>query len=305
MNSVDDAPGADDDGSGVAISMELARIMATRNSTATIMFAAVAGEEQNLYGSNYMAQVLANRSAIVEGMWTNDIVGSPIGEDGKNNSNIIRLFTQGIPSNESKTLASERLTVGGENDSPARQLGRFTRDVGSNAVTGMQVETVYRSDRYLRGGDHLSFLTAGYPAARFTEPRENFDHQHQDVRVSADGTQIGDLAEFCDYYYISRVGKVTGAAAWSLANAPDTPKNVTIDASVLTNNSTLLWNKVPEATGYEVVWRPTDQPFWTHVIEAGDVGKMTVGLSKDNVEFGVRSVGKNGYRSPAVFPFPL
>jgi hypothetical protein len=246
--------------SGVAISMELARIMATHRPAATIMFAAVAGEEQGLLGSYFMAQTLANASANVEGMWTNDIVGSPVGEDGRNNSNVIRLFAQGIPSNESETLASIRLSVGGENDSPARQLGRFTREVASNAVTGMSVETVYRTDRYLRGGDHLPFLEQGYAANRFTEPRENFDHQHQDIRV-VDGTQFGDLPEFCDFYYISRVGKVTGAAAWSLANAPDVPKNVTIDTTILTNNSTLFWDAVDGAVSYEVVWRPTEQPF--------------------------------------------
>ncbi|KAF4637955.1 hypothetical protein G7Y89_g104 [Cudoniella acicularis] len=293
-NFLDDAPGADDDGSGVAISMELARIMATHRPAATIKFAAVAGEEQNLFGSNYMAQLLANASSNVQGMWS---------DDGRNQSTVIRLFTQGIPSNETESQAASRLSIGGENDSPARQLGRFTRDVASNSVTGMSVETVYRADRYLRGGDHLSFLSAGYAANRFTEPRENFAHQHQDVRV-LNGTQYGDLPEFCDFYYISRVGKVTGAAAWSLANGPDNPGNVTLDTSVLSNESTFSWERVSGAVGYEVLWRPTDEPFWTHVISVGDVTTVTVGISKDNVEFGVRSVATSGYRSPAVFPFP-
>ncbi|KAE8450997.1 hypothetical protein EG329_005437 [Mollisiaceae sp. DMI_Dod_QoI] len=268
-----------------------------------MIFAAVAGEEQGLLGSSYLAQLLSNRSANVEGMWTNDIVGSPVGDDGKNQSNIVRLFSQGIPTNETRTRASQRLSVGGENDSPSRQLGRFTRDVASNEVTGMNVEMVYRADRYLRGGDHLPFLAAGYPAARFTEPRENFAHQHQDVRID-NGTKYGDLPEFCDYYYISRVGKVTGAAAWSLAMAPDVPKNVTVDTRNLTNDTTLKWAKVSGAASYEIVWRPTSERFWTHVLEVGDVSEVTVGVSKDNVEFGIRSVGANGYRSPAVFPFP-
>jgi Zn-dependent M28 family amino/carboxypeptidase len=283
--------------------MELARIMAKHRPAATMIFLAVAGEEQGLYGSTYAAQLLSNASANVEGMWTNDIVGSPIGDDGKNSSRIIRLFAQGTPSNESSAIASQRRSVGGENDSPARQLGRFTRDVASNPVTGMSVEMVYRADRYLRGGDHLPFLAAGYAANRFTEPREDFAHQHQDVR-KANGTQFGDLPEFCDYYYISRVGKVTGAAMWSLANAPDVPKNVTVDTTGLTNDSTLFWVKVKGAVKYEVVWRPTDEPFWTHYIDVGDVNSATIKLSKDNVEFGVRSVGANSYRSPAVFPFP-
>jgi hypothetical protein len=167
----------------------------------------------------------------------------------------------------------------------------------------MSVETIYRTDRYLRGGDHSSFLTQGYAANRFTEPRENFAHQHQDVRVE-NGTQYGDLPQFCDYYFISRVGKVNGAAAWSLANGPDSPQNVTIDATVLTNDSILGWVKVKGAVAYEIVWRPTDEPFWTHYIEVGDVDGARVAISKDNVVFGVRSVAQNGYRSPAVFPFP-
>ena len=233
----------------------------------------------------------------------NDIVGSPVGDDGKNSSTIIRLFAQGTPSNETARQASQRLSVGGENDSPARNLGRFTRDVASNSVTGMNVEVIYRLDRYLRGGDHRPFLEAGYAANRFTEPREDFAHQHQDVRVEK-GTQYGDLAEFCDFYYISRVGKVNGAAMWSMANAPDRPRNVTIETTALTNDSTFFWQGVQGAIGYEVVWRPTDQPFWTHVIEVGDVRTATVMVSKDNVEFGIRSVAANGYRSPAVFPLP-
>lgn len=277
--------------------------MATHRPAATILFVAVAGEEQGLYGSTYLAQTLANASANVAGMYTNDIVGSPLGADGRNSSSVIRLFAQGLPSNETKARPSTRLTVGGENDSPARELGRFTRDVASNYATGMSVEVAYRQDRYLRGGDHAPFLAEGYAPARFTEPREYFKHQHQNVRV-LNGTQYGDLPEFCDYYYISRVGKVTAAAMWSLANGPAAPGNVTLDTSVLTNDSTYRWNAVDGAAVYEIVWRPSDQPFWTHVIAVGNVNTATVGLSKDNVEFGVRSVGANGYRSPAVFPFP-
>ena len=166
---------------------------------------------------------------------------------------------------------------------------------------------VYRLDRYLRGGDHRPFLERGFPAVRFTEPRENFAHQHQDIRVDpVTGQQFGDLIDFVDFDFIARVAKVNGAGLWSLAQAPGTPKNVTIDASVLTNNSTLSWalGNDKGLAGYEVLWRPTDAPFWTHVIPVGLLSKVTVDLSKDNVAFGVRAVGKNGYRSPATFPFP-
>lgn len=149
----------------------------------------------------------------------------------------------------------------------------------------------------------MPFLEQGFPAVRFTEPYENFAHQHQDVRIQ-DGMQYGDLVEFCDFEYIVRVARVNGAGIWSLAQAPGTPKNVSIDTSVLTNNSTLSWTYDPRADGgYEVLWRATDEPFWSHVIPVGNVSQTTVLLSKDNVDFGVRAVGSNGYRSPAASPF--
>lgn len=168
------------------------------------------------------------------------------------------------------------------------------------------VRVVYRLDRFLRGGDHEPFLDQGFVAARFTEPNEDFAHQHQDVRVDSTGKQFGDLAEFCDFDFISRVTKVNGAIIWSLAQAPGTPKNVTVDTSQLSNNSQFFWNldTSGEVAGYEIVWRETDEPFWTKVIPVGLVSTATVNLSKDNVVFGIRAVGKNGYRSPATFPFP-
>jgi hypothetical protein len=163
---------------------------------------------------------------------------------------------------------------------------------------------MYRPDRYLRGGDHSSFLAQGFPAVRFTEPNENFAHQHQNIRVE-NGTQYGDLTEFVDFDYVARVGRVNGAALWSLAQAPGTPKNVTIDTANLTNNSTLKWLADPAADdGYEIVWRATDEPFWSHVIPVGQTNIATVKLSKDNVHFGVRAVGKNGFKSPAAYPLP-
>ena len=302
------SPGADDDGSGVAVSMELARIMATRNPRSTLVFAAVAGEEQNLYGSNFLAQTYKNASVNVAGMFTNDIIGSSTGPDGTKDQYTIRLFAQGPPaaSIEGAARAATRLSVGGENDSPARQLGRFIVENAQNVYTGMRsIALIYRLDRYLRGGDHLSFLRAGYlSSVRFTEPIEDYRHQHQDVRVdNVTGEQYGDLEQFVDYDFIARVGRVNLAAIWSLSEAPATPSNVTVDASALTNNSTFTWLPSTEAgvAGYEVVWRPTTSPHWTHAIPVGLVQSATVDVSKDNVVFGVRAVGTNGYRSPAAF----
>ncbi|KAF9005171.1 aminopeptidase [Cyathus striatus] len=302
MNFMDDSPGADDDASGVAIAMELARIMAQHKPAATIIFTAVAGEEQGLFGANFLATSLKQAGVDVQGMLNNDIVGSPTADDGTKDPGDIRMFAQGIPPTESLAQITSRATVGGENDVPARQLGRFVAEVSQNAVTGMSVQMMYRPDRFLRGGDHLPFLEQGFPAVRFTEPNENFAHQHQDVRV-VNGVQFGDLIEFVDIDFVTRVAKVNGAALWSLAQAPGTPKNVTLDTSVLTNNSTLSWAADPLADSYEIVWRPTDEPLWTRVIPVSKVSKATVLLSKDNVEFGVRSVGKNGFRSPAAYPF--
>ncbi|KAF5368061.1 hypothetical protein D9758_004415 [Tetrapyrgos nigripes] len=300
-DGVNDAPGADDDGSGVAVSLELARVMAQASLTtppkATIIFACVAGEEQGLIGSNFMAQQLKTAGIDVQGMLDNDIVGSSTADDGTTDPFNIRMFVQGIPPTELGTSqVADRVGIGAENDSPIRQLGRFVAEVANN------VQPVWRPDRFGRGGDHQSFLSAGFPAVRFTEPHENFAHQHQDVRV-VNGVQFGDLSEFCDFEFNARVAKVNGAALWSLAQAPGTPKNVRSNTNVQTNNSTLTWTVDPNAASYEIVWRASDLPQWTNVVPVGKVGSATIQLSHDNAQMGVRAVGANGYRSPAGFPF--
>ncbi|MEV8394246.1 MULTISPECIES: M20/M25/M40 family metallo-hydrolase [unclassified Streptomyces] len=305
MDAVSDAPGADDDASGVAVALELARVMAKRRPAATIVFAAVAGEEQGLYGATHLADWLKTAGTDVRAMFTNDIVGSSRADDGSRDPYTVRLFAEGVPSSETPQEAATRRSVGGENDSGTRQLARFVRDVASNDATGMDVRVVYRRDRYLRGGDHIPFLERGYSAARFTEPAEDFAHQHQDVRVE-DGTQYGDLPEFCDFGYIARVARVNAAVLWTLAQAPAAPSGVKIVTSSLTNSTELVWapGTAPDLTGYEVVWRETTDPEWTHVIRAGNGTSHTVDLSKDNVFFGVRAVNRAGYRSPVAFPVP-
>ncbi|MGW7517366.1 M20/M25/M40 family metallo-hydrolase [Streptomyces sp. NPDC054796] len=305
MDATSDAPGADDDASGVAVAMELARVMATRRTAATVVFAAVAGEEQGLYGAGHMAELFASADTDVRGMFTNDIVGSSTADDGTRDPRTLRLFAEGVPTSETPEEADVRRSVGGENDSPSRQLARFVRDVADNDATGMNVRVVYRRDRYLRGGDHIPFLEQGFPAARFTEPAEDYAHQHQDVRVE-DGKQYGDLPEFCDFGYITRVARVNGAALWTLAQAPGTPRGAKIVTAALTNSTELVWDRgtEPDLAGYEVVWRETTAPEWEHVIAVGDVTRHTVDLSKDNVFFGVRAVNHAGNRSPVAFPAP-
>jgi Peptidase family M28 len=306
MNATDDSPGADDDASGVAAVLEMARVMADQRTEATMVFAAVAGEEQGLYGSAHMAQQMKAAGVDVQGMFTNDIIGTPTAEDGSRDPRTVRLFVEGVPTAETEEEADIRRAVGGENDSPTRQLGRFVENVAQNSATGMRIRTIWRRDRYLRGGDHISFLEQRFAAARFTEPAEDFRHQHQDVRVE-DGVQFGDLIEFCDFPYIARVARVNLATLWSLAQGPGTPKDVGIVATELTNDSTLQWTRGTEAdlAGYEILIRETTSPDWTDAVPVGDVTSATVDLSKDNVFLGVRAVDTGGHHSPVAFPVPI
>jgi Fibronectin type III domain len=238
-------------------------------------------------------------------MFTNDIVGSSTADDGTRDRRSLRLFAEGVPTDETPAEANIRRAVGGENDSPARQLARFVTEVADNPETGMRVRVIYRRDRFLRGGDHIPFLERGYPAARFTEPNEDFAHQHQDVRVEG-GKQFGDLPEFCDFDFIMRTARVNAATLWSLAVAPGTPTNVKVLTAELSNDTELTWDPNPggDVAGFEVVWRPTIDDEWTHVIDAGTATHVRVNLSKDNVFFAVRSVDAAGHRSPAAFPAP-
>lgn len=301
-DAVVDAPGADDDASGVAAVLEMARLMATRDPAATIVFSAVAGEEQGLYGAAHLASQLQAAGADVQGMITNDIVGSPVADDGTRDDRTVRLFAEGVPSSETAAQAARRRSVGGENDSATRQLARFVADVAEPA-TRLQVRVIYRRDRYLRGGDHIPFLERGYPAVRLTEPAEDFAHQHQDVRVE-NGQQFGDLPEFCDFGYLADVTRVNTAAIWSLATAPGTPKGAALRTDRLTNETDIVWNRgtEPDLAGYEVVYRETTEPEWTTVVPVGDVTAVTLDISKDNVFFGVRAVDRAGRASPVAFP---
>ena len=309
LNFTDDAPGADDDGSGVAVVLELARVFATHQFPGTLVFAIVAGEEQGLYGSTFMAQQMKAAGADVQGMFSNDIVGASQGWDGtKPDPHTVRMFLEGIPTAATASQISLMQAVGGENDGGSRQLGRFVQEVAPFELTGMNIRLIWRRDRYLRGSDHLSFQGQGYPAARITEPRENFNHEHQNTRV-VNGVQLGDLIQYVDFPYVARVAKVNGAALWGLATAPGTPKNLLIHVAPPVNfaginNTVLSWNANPESdlAGYEVVMRETTSPDWTSAVSVGNVTGMTLDIAKDNVQFGVRAVDSAGNRSPVAFP---
>jgi Peptidase family M28 len=309
LDFTSDAPGADDDATGVAVVLELARLFATRQFPGTLVFATVAGEEEGLYGSTFMARQMAAAGADVQGMFSNDIVGASQAWDGtKPDPFTLRLFVEGIPTAVTPAQISIMQAVGGENDGVSRQLGRFVQEVAPFQLTSMNVRLIWRRDRYLRASDHVSFQGQGYPAARFTEPRENFDHEHQNTQV-INGVQFGDLIQFVDFDYVGRVAKVNGAALWALATAPRTPKNVLIHVTAPpnlagTNLTTLSWNANPEPNlaGYLVVTRETTSPDWTDVIDVGNVTSVTLDISKDNVQFGVRAVDQAGNRSPVAFP---
>jgi hypothetical protein len=309
LDFTSDAPGADDDGSGVAVVLELARMFATRQFPGTLVFATVAGEEEGLYGSSFMAAQMKAAGNDVQGMFSNDIVGASHSFDGHPpNPHLVRLFLEGIPTAVTAGQISLMQSVGGENDGQARQLGRFVADAAPRELTDMDIRIIWRRDRFLRASDHVSFQGQGYPAARFTEPRENFDHEHQNTQV-VDGVQLGDLIDFVDFDYVARVAKVNGAALWALATSPGTPKNAVIHTAPPgtfsgTNFTTLGWNANPEANlaGYEVVMRETTSPDWTDAIPVGNVTSVTLDISKDNVQFGIRAVDSDGNRSPVAFP---
>ena len=302
-----DAPGANDDASGTAAVLEMARVMAKYKFDATIIFMAVAGEEQGLLGSTYFAEQAKQKGIDVEAMFTNDIIGSSTSSDGVRDARTVRVFSEGVPSNEKTEEATVRRGVGGENDSAARQLARFIKETGERYVPGMRVMMVYRRDRYLRGGDHIPFLERGFAAVRFTEPNEDYRHQHQNVRIE-NGVQYGDLPQFDDFNYIASVARVNVASLAALALAPARPKNVGLVTTRLTNDTDLKWdaNKEPDLASYEIVWRDTTSPVWTNSRAVGNVTSFTMkAMSKDNYFFGVRAVDKQGNRSPVSFPHPV
>ncbi|MBA2702401.1 MAG: M20/M25/M40 family metallo-hydrolase [Blastocatellia bacterium] len=302
-----DAPGANDDASGTAAVLEMARVMAKYKFDATIIFMAVAGEEQGLLGSTYFAEQAKQKHVDVEAMFTNDIIGSSLGGNGVHDPMTVRVFSEGVPSNESPEEATTRRGVGGENDSAARQLARFIKETGQRYVPGMRVMMVYRRDRYLRGGDHIPFLERGFAAVRFTEPNEDYRHQHQNVRIE-NAVQYGDLPQYDDFNYIANVARVNAAALAALALAPARPKNAAVVTTRLTNDTDLKWeaNKEPDLAGYEIVWRETTSPVWTNARSVGNVTSYTMKrMSKDNFFFAVRAVDRAGNRSPVSFPKPV
>jgi hypothetical protein len=308
LDAKTDAPGANDDGSGTAAVMEIARVMSKYEYDATLVFMTVAAEEQGLYGATHWAEMAKEKKLEIAGMITNDIIGSSRAEDGHIDKTHVRLFAGELPARGEMTPGLRALMeVGGENDSPTRQLARHIKEIGEQYVPPMNVTVIYRRDRYGRGGDHSPFLDRGFPAVRMTEPNEDLKHQHQTIRKE-NGMQYGDLREFVDFEFIAQVARVNAAALASLALGPAGPSNVQLETTGSTNDAILRWdaNKEPDVAGYQIVWRETTAPFWQNKVAVGNVTRFTVkGVSRDNYLFGVQSVDKDGNVSVAVFPKPF
>jgi hypothetical protein len=303
LDTKGDAPGANDDASGAAVSLECARVLSKLKFAATIIFLTVAGEEQGLNGSSHFAKVAKEQSWNIEAVLNDDIVGGD--KSAEQDHSVVRVFSEGLPAAATEQEIRRIRGLGGENDSASRQLARYIADVGRTYDVGVKPMLVFRLDRYLRGGDHSAFNQQGFTAVRFTEFREDFHHQHQNVRTE-NGIEYGDLPKFVDFDYVARVARLNAATLASLASAPAPPANVHLLTKDLENDSTLTWEASPggRASGYELLWRATTSPEWEHVQKVGNVLRTTMKLSKDNVIFAVRAVDADGHRSLPVVPLP-
>jgi Peptidase family M28 len=300
LDSAGAAPGANDDASGTAVSLECARVLSKMKFPATIIFLTVAGEEQGLNGSHHFAEMAKNEGWNIEAVLNNDIVGgdrSP-GQD----PSVVRVFSEGVPVAASEADLRRIRGLGGENDSISRQVARYIAETARTYGVGVKPMLIFRLDRYLRGGDHYSFNEQGFAAVRFTEYRENYNHQHQNVRTE-NGVEYGDLPKFVNYGFVASVARLNAATLVSLASAPAPPSNVHLLTRDLQNDSTLTWNSTP-GTSYEVLWRATSSPEWEHVQAVGKVTKATLPISKDNVIFAVRATDNKGHQSLPVVPVP-
>jgi Zn-dependent M28 family amino/carboxypeptidase len=302
-NVTDAAPGANDDASGTAVSLECARVLSKLKFPGTIIFVAVAGEEQGLYGSKHFAEYAKAQGWGIEAALNNDIVGGDksAGQDPR----AVRVFSESIPENPSARQLRMIRYLGGENDSPSRELARYIVQAARTYATQVAPLLEFRLDRYLRGGDHSSFNEAGFAAVRFTEFRENYDRQHQNVRAEK-GVQYGDLPQFVDFDYVAGVARVNAATLASLAAAPGPPQNVRLVTKELVNDSTIEWDAPADgrANSYEVLWRATSAPDWEHSERVQNATKATIPVSKDNVIFAVQAVDEAGHRSLPVVPQP-
>ena len=294
-----DAPGANDDASGTVAVMEAARLLHGLKPRATIVFLAVAGEEQGLLGAAAQAKYWQEQGKQIDAMFTMDIVGGAVGTSGKHEPNRLRVFSEGVPSLGPKV-------IGSDNDAPSRQVARYLKRTAEAAIPGFELTLILRQDRYLRGGDHRAFNQLGFAAIRLTEPHENYTHQHQDVRKEK-GVQYGDLPEFVDFIYVGKVATSVASAIREMSKAPAAPKKVTVSIRELTPHTTLQWqaNQEKDLGGYAVLIRHTNEATWSERHDVDNVTSATFeGYSKDDFLFAVESYDKVGNRSLPVYPTP-
>lgn len=312
MNATIDAPGANDDASGVAALIELAHVLSRERLDATVILMATAGEEQGLYGARAHAKALASAGKRVTAVFNNDTIGDPSGPDGFNAPDQVRLFSEGLPASlfeddEDAALRALRTIrqYATESDSQSRQLARYIAETARTYETTVQPMLIFRPDRFLRGGDHTAFNEVGFSAVRFVEVYEDYARQHQDVREQ-DGIEYGDVPEYVDPEYLADVTRLNAVALVALANAPSPPSNARVLVATLSNNTTLRWEAPPEpdVAGYQVVWRATNANDWESVNDVGNNLQATIDLSKDNWFFGIRAYDRDGYLSPVVTPIP-
>ncbi len=301
MNNHSDAPGANDDASGVAAVMEAARLLSKQDNDATVVFAVLSGEEQGLFGGKVLADYAVAQGWKVEADLNNDIIGNSRGQNGIFDSTTVRIFSEGTKSNETPAQANYRRYHGGEVDSPSRNLARYMSTLADSYLPDLRVRMIYRTDRFGRGGDQVELLKAGFPAVRVTESHEDYTHQHQDLRTEK-GVVYGDTIAGIDFRYLARVTALNTITMAALSRAPAPPTGISIEGAVSTD-TTLHWNKVPGAAGYRVHWRDTTAPQWQYERAVGDVSQTVLtDVVVDDWFFGVSSVSADGYESPVVFP---
>ncbi len=301
MNATSDAPGANDDASGVAAVLESARVLSRYKFAATIVYAVDSGEEQNLYGGRLLAQYARDQGWRVEAQLNNDIVGNSHGLNGVVDNTHVRVFSEGTKAVETPAEANRRRYNGGEVDSPSRNLARFVDDLDGRYLTDLEVRMIYRTDRYSRGGDQVALLEAGFPAVRITEAAENYTRQHQDVRTE-NGVAYGDVISGVDFPYLAQVTRLNAISLAALAWAPAPPGEVKIEGAV-SDDTKLSWTPSAGAAGYRVWWRATTSPRWEHSRWAGDAASTVLkDVVIDDWFFGVAAVSADGFSSPVEFP---
>lgn len=303
MDAKADAPGANDDASGVAVVLEAARILSKRKFRATIVYAVFSGEEQGLWGGKLLADTAKERGWKVTAMLNNDIVGNSIGKDGVVANKNVRIFSEGIRDSEDLKADLARRMNGGEDDGPSRALAKTIDQVAVGIPGGLDAFIVRRPDRFGRGGDHLPFLELGYPAVRFTVAAERWDGQHQYVRTEK-GVAYGDTIDKMDFAYLAKVAAINIATIRRLAAAPAAPDGVTV-AGALSRDTTVRWQAVPGAVKYRVHWRRADTQSWAMARDvAGATELVLKDVPIDDNFVGVSSIAADGSESLVTFAGP-